>query len=39
MFMTTSIKYHPLNYDILNANMTLLEMSLSVSLHLSVSLS
>jgi len=28
MFMTTIIKYHTLNNDILNANMTLLKMSL-----------
>jgi len=28
MFMTTVIKCHSLNYDILNANMTLFEMYL-----------
>jgi len=27
VFMTTVIKCHSLNYDIFNANMTLLEMS------------
>jgi len=32
MFVTTVIKCHSLNYDILNANMTLFEMSFVMTL-------